>query len=500
MADREFDVVIVGAGLSGLGAADALNQTNTLRAIQGKAALTYVVLEGRDVVGGRVQTANPEYGWLDLGGAYITLTQRYVQQLVARFKLPTITSLIADQGTRWKFQLEDGSVLTLDSGSDAANFPGKQDTEALLGVLDSMTCDMRASLDDPGKALNATRYDSWTAADFVAHYAEISGAKMNDRTRQAFNVAVRSAFSVEPEELSFLFMVYYAARTGSFAMLADILSGPLSAEGTRLVHGAGQLVECLAREVPQGCLKTGEEVTGIDRTSTTEVVVTSTSGTWRCKDVIVAVSPTIAGKIAYTPPLDATPAETLRTTLTSNMKMGRTIKSFLIYKRPWWREQGFSGNTMSTHLDIGRYPMDWALDNVWDPPVRDADLPYPKHTASLMTFIVGKAADLWHGRTPAERRDALVAQLVEIYGGPEARDELVDYVEHDYRDVALAGGCPTGVLGPNVLSTAFSALRAPIGRIHWAGTESATDWCGYMDGALQSGMRAALEVQSAQEG
>ncbi len=41
------------------------------------------------------------------------------------------------------------------------------------------------------------------------------------------------------------------------------------------------------------------------------------------------------------------------------------------------------------------------------------------------------------------------------------------------------------------------AIWAPIGRLHWAGTETATFWHGYMDGAISSGKRAAAEVLGA---
>jgi monoamine oxidase len=41
------------------------------------------------------------------------------------------------------------------------------------------------------------------------------------------------------------------------------------------------------------------------------------------------------------------------------------------------------------------------------------------------------------------------------------------------------------------------ALREPVGAIHWAGAETATVWNGYMDGAVQSGQRAASEVLTA---
>ncbi len=53
------------------------------------------------------------------------------------------------------------------------------------------------------------------------------------------------------------------------------------------------------------------------------------------------------------------------------------------------------------------------------------------------------------------------------------------------------------LLGPGALVDFGEALRAPVGRIHWAGTETSTYWNGYMDGAVPSGECAATEVLAA---
>ena len=68
------------------------------------------------------------------------------------------------------------------------------------------------------------------------------------------------------------------------------------------------------------------------------------------------------------------------------------------------------------------------------------------------------------------------------------------YLDEVWAKEVYTGGCPVGVTPPGVLTEYGSALRAPVGRVHWAGTETATVWCGYMDGAIQSGKRAAGEV------
>jgi monoamine oxidase len=64
----------------------------------------------------------------------------------------------------------------------------------------------------------------------------------------------------------------------------------------------------------------------------------------------------------------------------------------------------------------------------------------------------------------------------------------------DWADEQWTRGSPVGIAGPGVTTEYGPALTEPVGRIHWAGTETATYWQGYMDGAVRSGERAAAEV------
>jgi monoamine oxidase len=73
--------------------------------------------------------------------------------------------------------------------------------------------------------------------------------------------------------------------------------------------------------------------------------------------------------------------------------------------------------------------------------------------------------------------------------GAIGADALGDWDREIY-----TGGCPVGLMPPGVMLEYGQALRAPVGRIHWAGTETATAWTGYMDGAVQAGKRAAAEA------
>lgn len=67
------------------------------------------------------------------------------------------------------------------------------------------------------------------------------------------------------------------------------------------------------------------------------------------------------------------------------------------------------------------------------------------------------------------------------------------YSEKRWRDEPFHFGCEGG-LSVGALTSARSLLKTPVGRIHWAGVETADEWMGFMEGADQSGFRAAREV------
>src|SRR5207302_11203459 len=96
---------------------------------------------------------------------------------------------------------------------------------------------------------------------------------------------------------------------------------------------------------------------------------------------------------------------------------------------------------------------------------------------------------------PDARRSAFVEELAAFLG--DAARSPVDYIEKDWSQEPWTRGCPVGSLPPGVLAKHGPGLRAPSGRIHWAGTETADYWVGYMDGAVRAGERAAREVQTA---
>jgi monoamine oxidase len=204
------------------------------------------------------------------------------------------------------------------------------------------------------------------------------------------------------------------------------------------------------------------------------VVVESDAGTWHGSRVIVAVAPTLAGRIDYDPPLPA-----LRDQLTQRVPQGSVIKFEAVYPRPFWRAAGLSGYSYSD-----RPPVHFTYDN--SPP--------GGRPGVLLGFVAGEDARRLGQMSAAARRRAVLGSFIRLFGRPAARPRML--LEHNWSNEPWTRGCYVGFMAPGVWSDYGSALRAPVGRIHWAGTETSEVFMGYMDGAVRSGERVAREVRA----
>jgi monoamine oxidase len=104
----------------------------------------------------------------------------------------------------------------------------------------------------------------------------------------------------------------------------------------------------------------------------------------------------------------------------------------------------------------------------------------------------GRSWRTYQTASPADRRAAVLEDFAEAFGA-KARTP-VDYFEQDWVEERWTRGAPTSVLGPGTLTGFGARPTEPVGAVHWAGTETAGYWNGYMDGAISSGKRAAAEV------
>jgi monoamine oxidase len=267
--------------------------------------------------------------------------------------------------------------------------------------------------------------------------------------------------------MSLLYLVAYAKAAGSFEAIMDTEGG---AQQDRFVGGSQQMPLRLAQELGDRVLfdapveRIGHDAGGV-RVQSPSVDVTAAH-------VIVAVPPPIAGRIAYEPLLPPS-----RDQLTQRMPMGGIAKCMAVYDEPFWRRDGLTGEGV-----YDRGPITVTFDN--SPPDGSPGV--------LVGFVGGGAIREWSRMGASQRRKAVLDCFVALYG--ERAQAAEHYIEKSWTEDRWARGGPVALLPPGVLTRWGPALREPIGRIHWAGSETATTWTGYMDGAIQSGERVAAEV------
>ena len=438
--------IIVGAGLAGLTAAQELMREDH----------NVTVLEARDRVGGRTldyKLANGER--IDLGGQWIGPTQDHVQTLVEEFGLETVRQY--DDGND---QLAiEGTVSEHDEALQA--LPAESLSELMDAFGQIETFREQIPLDAPYRAPNAEEWDAITVESWKDKTLETEAA------RAAFDTVLRALFTAEPADLSFLYFLYYIHAAGGIEPITSVEGG---GQERRIVGGAQQLSKLMADELDTA-VHLGAPVRAIAQDDA-GVHVDSDAGMYTGSYVIVAIPPALAGRIAYDPPLPAR-----RDALTQRMPMGSTIKCVATYEGPFWRNDGYSGFVL---VDDG------VVGFIFD------DTPADSTMGALVGFIVANKARTWSERDASERRENVLEDFTRYFGSQAA--EPLEYIEQAWTNEPWSAGCYAGNMTPGTMTGYGEVLREPVRRIHWAGTETATQWYGYMDGAIQSGRRAAREV------
>jgi monoamine oxidase len=442
---RRADVVVVGAGLAGLRAARALRAGGA----------SVVVVEARDRVGGRTESREVGDAMLDVGGQWMGPTQDRLATLVRELGCATFPTFHAGK----KVLDVGGDLATYQSSIPAVSLLKLAELQISQWRIDALT--HRVPLDAPHTARRAAQWDVTTVEQWRRR------ALLSADTRKMFDVAVRVIFGAEPSELSLLHFLFYLHSGGSFRNLVEIEGG---AQHTRFVDGAQSISIRMAAAL-DGAVQLGQPVRSIAQAAD-GVKVSGEKGTFDARYAVVAIPPALAARIAFEPGLPAN-----RDQLLQRYPMGSTVKVLVGYDAPFWREQGFSGEVVCC---------DGPLSLVFDNTSHDGATP------CLMSFLCARDARRWTPLPAGDRKAIVLAELARYFG--KRALSPVHYIEQNWSAEPWSGGCPVGVVGAGVLTSFGESLREPVGRIHWAGTETATVWNGYMDGALESGERAAREV------
>jgi monoamine oxidase len=438
------DVVVVGAGLSGLVCARRLAE----------AGRTVRLLEARDRVGGRTLSRSYGGSTFDLGGQWIGPGQPRVVALAQELGVDTFPTY--DKGRR-VIVGRDGTKRTYRSSVPRLS---------LVGFVGLARAFLRIELD--GRRLpRASPWSSSLAADWDSRSAEELVASLPVDARDALSMTIRTLFGAEPEELSLLWVLHYIRAGGGLLDLVGIKGG---AQERRFVHGAQSLSTRLADRLGDAVVLDA----AVRRISQAprEVTVETRTSTISARLVVCAVPPGLSARITFEPSLPSARAVAME-----RMRMGGLVKILALYERPFWRHANLSGEVV-----FSTGPLNVVFDN------GSSD----DRQAALVGFVSGESARRFHEVDPQVRSTEILGALAGALG-PLALSPTA-YVEHDWTTEEWSSGCPVANGGPGELMTIGPALRPPCGRIHWAGTETASESPGYLEGAIAAGTRAAGEV------
>jgi monoamine oxidase len=456
---RNADVIVVGAGLAGLTAA------RQVRA----AGKSVIVMEAQNRVGGRTLSEDIGGGEIaDLGGTFIGPTQDHIAAIVKDLGIPTFPTyntgnnvFVRSDGRREEFASNTPVFGTAPSDPEIA-----PDIVAVVAQLDSMAAEI--DVKKPWSHPNAALWDSQTLETFVR--ANSTGSK---EFLALLSAACEPIFGAEAREVSLLYVLFYIASSGNEQNVGTFernFNTTGGAQETR-IEGGAQLISIKMAEQLGKRVMLKSPARRIDQ-GRFGVRVWSDKFYVSGKRVIVAMPPALANRVIYHGGMTD-----LRDQLMQRIPQGTLRKFEAVYEKPFWRDKGLSGQAIS---NIG------PIKVTFDASPKDAS------PGVILGFIGGTSARTWTPRSFDDRKKACL-DLLATFFGDEAHNVKAVY-EKDWAADPYAIGCPVGVHAPGTLIDFGEALRAPVGKIHWAGTETADYWCGYMDGAVRSGERAAAEA------
>ncbi|XP_069102644.1 probable flavin-containing monoamine oxidase A isoform X1 [Argopecten irradians] len=461
--EKRVDVVIVGGGISGLSAAYHLHKKDP--------SLDVCVLEAKDRVGGRTLTL-PLQGkdgtdYWDLGGQWVSRSQKDIMNLLQELGLETYPQFTT--GTKF-MQVESAKVKTYTSDIPSLSVLALVDLQLFIMKVERLQKEI-----DHMDPYNCSRGDEWDSKSLETFLKESLWTRGAYETIAA---AIRTTVTMEPAQMSTLYFLSLVASAGGLMKLVE--ANEEAAQGLKVKGGTQQISTILAEKVGLGNVLLNHPVDAVIQNDRGIRLQCKNGLTVCCNRAVICVPPMIARKIHFEPQLSSERRE-----IEKWMPFGNYIKVITTYSKAFWRSNGQSGEVVTyggpsdvTECDVG------PLSIVFDATT-------PKGSPALVSFLSGDQAIQWSKQDEQIRKTAVLKSLADFFG-PEA-EVCLDYFEKDWSEEQYIEGCVAAVT-TGAMRNFASGLRKPQGRLHFAGSESALQWGGYMSGGIQAGVRAATEI------
>lgn len=464
---RESDVVVIGAGPSGLSAAHELR----------KAGKSVTVLEARERVGGRTWSRVIDGAFLEIGGQWISPDQTSLSALVEELGLKTFDRYREGENV---YRSPDGTVTRFSGEMFPVSPETEREMDRLIGILDELAAEVGPA--EPWAHPKARELDT------ISFHHWLREQSSDEEACNNIGLFIAGGMLTKPSHaFSALQAVLMAASAGSFSHLVDedfildkrVLGGMQSVSlamaerlGDDVITGHPVRVLRWQEDDAEYPVRVeAEEFSEDGRASGSGVIV-------RAKRAIVAVPPNLYSRISFVPALPRRQHQ-----LHQHQSLGLVIKVHAVYETPFWREKGLSGTGFSAAS---------LVQEVYDNTNVDVETGQEESRGTLVGFVSDEKADYLFEMSPEDRKAAVLESISELLG-EEAKNPVV-YYESDWGTEEWTRGAYAASYDLGGLHRYGKDQGAPVGPIHWSCSDIAAEGYQHVDGAVRMGQKTAADI------